>query len=98
MIEHALKARLSDLRSAQDAKSARLAAAREKERKSKLVSGSGAFRHGEGKRPRLGVGKKADTVSNKGDEEFLPEDKDVQEGREGEGMYLSKEVQELMAK
>jgi hypothetical protein len=96
VIEHSIKSHLADLQAAEDARQARLAAARERERKINNNGSIGAFRGGEHKRVKLGEGVEKSGNSGKGDEEFLPEDKEGT-GNE-EGPYLSKEVRELMAK
>ena len=97
MIEHAVKAQLRDLRAASDARAERLEAARARERKCR-ASTTGAFRT---KRSKVASsGEASGSGSNgvdKGDEQFLPEDKDKDEGDE-DGVYLSKEVRDLMAK
>ena len=97
MIEHAVKAQLRDLRAASDARAERLETARAKERKSRAGT-TGAFRT---KRSKVASGGEASgtgsTEIGKGDEQFLPEDKDKDEGDE-DGVYLSKEVRDLMAK
>ena len=95
MIEHAVKAQLSELRAASEARAERLEAARARERKSR-VGAAGAFRTN--KRTKVAA-ESSSSGSNglvKGDEEFLPEDKE-DEGDE-DGVYLSKEVRDLMAK
>jgi len=97
VIEHAVKAQLRDLRAASDARAERLETARAKERKSRAGT-TGAFRT---KRSKVASGGEASgtgsTEIGKGDEQFLPEDKDKDEGDE-DGVYLSKEVRDLMAK
>ena len=97
VIEHAVKARLAELRSAQDALDARLAIAREKERKLRTANSTGAFKSGESKKPRLGGARVVVADEKAGDDEFLPEDKDIPQG-DGDGVYLSSEVRDLMAK
>jgi hypothetical protein len=100
VVEHAVKAQLADLRAAQEARKARLTAASEKERKLRAVNGYGAFRGpGVVKRPKVDVHvgrQRGEKKDDDGDEEFLPDDK-LEKG-EGDGMYLSAEVKELMAR
>jgi hypothetical protein len=87
------------MRAASEARAERLEAARARERKSR-AGAAGAFRTNkrtkvaiEGSGSGSGVGSSGVV---KGDEEFLPEDKE-DEGDE-DGVYLSKEVRDLMAK
>ena len=92
-----MRSHLADFRAAQEARAARLAAAREKERKERSTSGATAFQSGERKRPKLGVAKVVAGGGEAGDEEFLPEDKENQTGGL-DGVQLSSEVRQLMAK
>lgn len=106
VIEHSLKSQLADMRAASEGRRERLAAARERERKARRVgSGSmGAFRVN-GKRAKIAStssplsGNRSDGV-DKGDDHFLPNDTAAQAAAEeqGEGVFLSKEVRDLMAK
>jgi hypothetical protein len=102
VIEHAIKGHLEELRAAQGDRKDRLAAAREKERKLRAVNGYGAFKGpGTVKRARaikagMGDGAEQGDQADQGDEQFLPEDKE--DNGQDEGMYLSAEVRELMAK
>jgi hypothetical protein len=86
---------LSELRAASEARAERLEAARARERKSR-TGAAGAFRTN--KRNKLAIESSASGSGGlvKGDDEFLPEDKEDQ-GDE-DGVYLSKEVRDLMAK
>jgi chromosome transmission fidelity protein 1 len=99
VIEHALKSRLADLRTAQEVQRNRLAEAREKERQRRKKA-TGVFRGA--KRVKVDHDT-AGGAGDKGDEEFLPEDSAGGDGAgfidtEGEGGNLSKEVRALMAK
>lgn len=96
VIEHAIKSQLSAQRAAQAARQERLARAREKERKIRQANVVGAFRNGERKRIKVALEDGKAPESEDGDEAFLPEDKEDDE-KQG-GIYLSKEVRELMAK
>ena len=95
VIEHAVKAQLSDLRAASEARAERLEAARARERKSR-IGAAGAFRTSKRTKVVTESSGSGSSGASKGDEEFLPEDKE-NEG-EGDGVYLSKEVRDLMAK
>ncbi|KAK8869549.1 hypothetical protein IAR55_000116 [Kwoniella newhampshirensis] len=100
VIEHAVKARMNELKAGQEARAERLAKARAKERKIRQRGGSGAFRGGGGGVKRLKMGENGASVdvgtdNEKQDDQFLPEDK---EEAEQEGPYLSKEVRDLMSK
>ena len=92
MIEHAVKAQLGDQRAAQAERQERLAKARERERKARQASGTGAFRTKKARPSASTISTEADA----GDDEFLPEDKE--ENGETDGMYLSAEVKALMTK
>ncbi|KAK1925113.1 helicase C-terminal domain-containing protein [Papiliotrema laurentii] len=96
VIKHAIKSQLSAQRAAQAARQERLARAREKERKIRQANVVGAFRNGERKRIKVALEDGKAPESEDGDEAFLPEDKEDDE-KQG-GIYLSKEVRELMAK
>lgn len=93
VIEHAVKSQLRDQRAAQTERAARIAAARERERKNRLIHASGTFRT---KKSRPSTTDSVAVSQNEGDEAFLPEDNDG-EGDE-EGAYLTPEVRVLMAK
>ena len=95
VIEHAVKAQLRDLRAASEARAERLEAARARERKLR-VGAAGAFRTNKRTKVALETSGSGSSGTAKGDEEFLPEDKE-DEGDE-DGVYLSKEVRDLMAK
>ena len=98
VIEHAVKAQMADMRAASEARTMRLEAARARERKARSTA-SGAFRVNS-KRAKVGLGHGGAEVSSaveKGDDQFLPEDK-ADEVDDGDGVYLSKEVRDLMAK
>ena len=98
VIEHAVKAQMADMRAASEARAVRLEAARARERKARSTA-SGAFRVNS-KRAKVGLGDGGAGGSSgveKGDDQFLPEDK-PDEVDDGDGMYLSKEVRDLMAK
>ena len=97
MIERAVKSRLADLRAAQDARTARLVAAKERERTLRSVQRTGAFRNVDAKRPRLAALKSEAGAEHLKDEEFLPEDKEGEKGKQ-DGVFLSAEVRDLMAK
>jgi hypothetical protein len=86
---------LSELRAASEARAERLEAARARERKSR-TGAAGAFRTN--KRTKVAIESSASGSGGlvQGDDEFLPEDKEDQ-GDE-DGVYLSKEVRDLMAK
>lgn len=92
-----MKSQFADLRAAQEARQARLAAVRAKERKAKLANGSKAFRHPETKNAKRGSTKGPAGSGGLDDDEFLPEDKEDKKDQT-DGVHLSKEVQELMAK
>ncbi|RXK42015.1 chromosome transmission fidelity protein 1 [Tremella mesenterica] len=93
VIEHALKASLDTHRAAQSERLARLAAVRNKERQQRLASATGAFRSRQSKKVK--VESSESNVEEEKDEEFLPEDNEV---NGGEGEYLSVEVRALMAR
>ena len=95
VIEHAVKARMADHRAAHQAREARLAAARERERKTRQTGMNSAFRNGERKRTKLVKQEEMDVEND--DDQFLPEDKES-DGSGDNGVYLSKDVRELMAK
>jgi hypothetical protein len=98
VIEHAVKAQLADMRAASEARGIRLEAARARERKARSTA-NGAFRLNS-KRVKLGAddgGAGPSSGVDKGDDRFLPEDKPG-EADEGDGVCLSKEVRDLMAK
>lgn len=95
VIEHAVKMQMSHHREAEEARRTRLSVAREKERKIRQKHLNGAFRGGERKRAR--IGEVAGQEKEDEDEEFLPED-GVDEQGDGGGVFLSKEVRDLMAK
>jgi hypothetical protein len=86
---------LTDLRAASEARAERLEAARARARKSR-TGAAGAFRTN--KRAKLAAeGSGSGSIgTGKGDEEFLPEDQEDQ--GDDDGVYLSKEVRDLMAK
>ena len=91
---------MADIRAASEARTIRLEAARARERKARSTA-SGAFRVNS-KRAKVGLddgGAGAGPSSGviKGDDQFLPEDK-PDEVDDGDGVYLSKEVRDLMAK
>ena len=94
VIEHAVKRQMEDQRAVHQARQERLAKAREREKKIRQTGSVGAFKNGERKRVKVGS-EENDGVKDQGDEEFLPEDK---VDKRGQGIYLSKEVRELMAK
>nr|XP_031861102.1 uncharacterized protein CI109_003463 [Kwoniella shandongensis]KAA5528174.1 hypothetical protein CI109_003463 [Kwoniella shandongensis] len=95
VIEHAVKARMNELHSVQEARKERLMKARARERKIRQAGGNGAFRGV--KKVKVGNGSGTSGKSDiKEDEDFLPEDKDKDE--EEDGPYLSREVRELMSK
>ncbi|OCF40610.1 chromosome transmission fidelity protein 1 [Kwoniella heveanensis CBS 569] len=103
VIEHSVKARLGELRSIQEAKNERLRRAREKERKIRQGNVKGAFRSLAGaQKKKLKVEQGKDDKTQRGDreaeEEYLPDDKDQDQGEDQDGPYLSKEVRELMSK
>lgn len=96
MIEHALKSRLTGLRTVQDAQRLRLTEAREKERQRRRKA-SGLFRGS--KRVKVDYEAVGEAGGADGDDEFLPDDTKADEGdEEGEGGNISKQVRELMAK
>ncbi|WVQ78511.1 hypothetical protein IAT38_000597 [Cryptococcus sp. DSM 104549] len=99
-IEHAVKARMKELRAGQEERRERLERARRRERKVRREAGmgSGAFggKVGAGKRVKVMAGEVDGGKGARGEDEFLPEDKDEEENEEGP--YLSKEVRELMSK
>jgi hypothetical protein len=92
---------MRELRAGQEDRKSRLDAIREKERKARIAKGMGAFRGPETvyKRVKTGKegkdGKEGKEEEHIGDEAFLPEDKGE---KEEEGVFLSKEVRDLMAK
>lgn len=99
VIDHAVKIQLSAQRASVQARNDRLALAREKERKIKQAGQVGAFKGGDRKRVKVGVERNAAEGEGReasADDEFLPEDKEEANGNEG--IFLSKEVRELMAK
>jgi hypothetical protein len=85
------------MRSASEARAERLANARARERKVRTGT-AGAFRVN--KRTKVvGSGEASGSGTSgveKGEDQFLPEDK--QDEEEEDGVYLSKEVRDLMAK
>ena len=97
VVEHAVKSRLADLRAARDARTARLVAARQKERTLRSVDRTGAFRNGEAKKPRLGAASTEAGSEDLKDEKFLPEDMEGEKGKQ-DGVFLSAEVRDLMAR
>lgn len=94
MIEHSVKAQMAELRSASTARQERLRLAREKELKTRGHGSMGAFRVN-GKRAKITSGGDTSSSTEEGDEQFLPDDK---EPGDGDGVYLSSEVRDLMAK
>ena len=86
---------MNDLRAASEARAERLAAARARERKSR-TGAAGAFRTSKRTKIVAESSGSGSSGASKGDDEFLPEDKE-DEGEE-DGVYLSKEVRDLMAK
>lgn len=96
MIEHAVKAQLAELRTVSEAREARLKAARERERRARGNGSMGAFRIN-GKRAKISSNDAGSASSDQGDEQYLPEDRDGAT-TDGDGVYLSKEVRDLMAK
>jgi hypothetical protein len=90
---------MTELRVGQEDRIVRLNTVREKERKARLSSGIGAFRGGGAgvKRAKPDIVEEKGLKGDKGDAEFLPEDKEEEE-RDGDGVYLSKEVRDLMSK
>jgi hypothetical protein len=98
VIEHAVKAQLADLQAASQARTLRLESARAKERKIRISGSGGAFRLN-GKRAKVVTDSASGSSSGveRSDDQFLPEDKG-DEGDNGDGVYLSKEVRDLMAK
>jgi hypothetical protein len=97
VIEHAVKAQLADLRAASEARTARLESARAKERKSRMAGTGSAFRLN-GKRAKVVKDTEGlKSGSERNDDQFLPEDK-ADTGQGDDGVYLSKEVRDLMAK
>lgn len=94
VIEHAVKRQIEDQKVVYQARQERLAKAREKEKKIRQSGSIGAFRNGERKRVKVDHDRN-ESGAEQGDDEFLPEDK---EEDRGDGVYLSKEVRELMAK
>jgi hypothetical protein len=85
------------MRAASEARHARLEAARAKERKARTSAGT-AFRIN-GKRAKVTSESEGGSSSgiDTGDDQFLPEDKAGAEN-EDDGVFLSKEVRDLMAK
>ncbi|WVQ77661.1 hypothetical protein IAR50_007349 [Cryptococcus sp. DSM 104548] len=95
VIEHAVKSRMAELRRERELREERLGKVREKERRMRIKEGTGAFRGG-GKRVRVGYDKQVEGGEKEVvEQDFLPED---HEEPEDDGMYLSKEVRELMSK
>ncbi|TYJ52793.1 hypothetical protein B9479_006597 [Cryptococcus floricola] len=95
VIEHTVKSRMAELRRERELREERLGQVRERERKMRVKEGTGAFRGG-GKRVRVGYdGQVGSETKELGEDDFLPEDRDEPED---DGMYLSKEVRELMSK
>ena len=88
---------MAELRAASTARRERLQIARERERKARGQGTMGAFRVN-GKRAKIQGDEGSVSGSGSGeagDDQFLPDDK---EPEEGDGVYLSSEVRELMAK
>lgn len=98
VIEHSVKAQMAELRAASVTRQERLGAARERERKSRGSGSMGAFRVN-GKRAKIAVGAEGVStgLAGDGDDQYLPDDKG-DGADEGDGVYLSKEVKDLMAK
>ncbi|ORY29962.1 helicase C-terminal domain-domain-containing protein [Naematelia encephala] len=98
VLEHAIKAKMTELRAGEEEREERLRKARERERKIKAGSGNGVGTFGK----RLKVtNDRGETVQKKGDigdddDEFLPDD--AEEKRRDDDVYLSNEVRDLMAK
>ncbi|KAL1410972.1 ATP-dependent DNA helicase chl1 [Vanrija albida] len=88
VIEHAVKRHMGELRAAAEARAARLAAVRERERRLRRASAAGAFGR---KRARVAA---EGAVEDVGDNRFLPEDP---EGAAPPDSNLSAEVLALMA-
>lgn len=87
---------MAELRAASNARKERLRIARERERKARGQGTMGAFRvNGKRAKTTTGNGSEGAGPTEMGDEQFLPDDK---EPEEGDGVYLSSEVKELMAK
>ncbi|WVO14193.1 hypothetical protein L204_101825 [Cryptococcus depauperatus] len=97
VVEHAVKARMQELRAAQEERRERLEKAKAKEMKLRKEAEVGAFKSGLSKRARLGASNEGNGVNgvNLREDDFLPEDK---EERNDDGPYLSREVRELMTK
>ena len=87
---------MAELRGASTARKERLDKARERERKARGQGSMGAFRVN-GKRAKIAQGNEGSNVGEAGDEQFLPDDMDEGQG-DGDGVYLSSEVKDLMAK
>ena len=88
---------MAELRAASTARRERLQIARERERKARGQGTMGAFRVN-GKQAKIQGDEGSVSGSGSGDagdDQFLPDDK---EPEEGDGVYLSSEVRELMAK
>lgn len=95
VVEKAVKRHMTELRAASEARAQRLAAARERERKARQASYSGAF-GGPGKRARPSTTTAAEKQA-KSEEEFLPEDNEQEKASTSDGPALSAEVRALLA-
>ncbi|KAK6903226.1 hypothetical protein I203_108491 [Kwoniella mangroviensis CBS 8507] len=97
VIEHSLKAKLSELRGVEEKREERLKKAREREKKIRKNMGMG-MNKGMGvvvKKPKVDGGTDREDGVKKEEEEFLPDDS---EQGDPEGPYISKEVRDLMNK
>lgn len=95
VIEKAVKRQMTELRAASEARAQRLAVARERERKTRQASYSGAF-GGPGKRARPSATTATERQA-RSEEEFLPEDNEEEKASSSEGPALSAEVRALLA-
>lgn len=97
VIEHAVKSQLAALHAASEARRDRLKLARERERKARGQGMTGAFRVN-GKRAKIASDANGDAGVEGGEEQYLPEDRQGDNEADADGVYLSKEVRDLMAK
>ncbi|KAK4687746.1 chromosome transmission fidelity protein 1, partial [Tremellales sp. Uapishka_1] len=98
VVEHAYKTKMHELEAAHQARQARLAAARERDKDIRNSHSAGAFRRaGASKRVKLGQRDVLSITKEQADDEFLPVDENEKDDGNGEGVYLSAEVQKLMA-
>ncbi|ORX33827.1 hypothetical protein BD324DRAFT_643783 [Kockovaella imperatae] len=96
VIDRAVKRAIADRRAMSDARRERLGRAKERERQLRLAAARGAFKNGQYKRVKIGESSGQEGREGADDSAFLPEDADSAE--HSDGLVLSREVRELMAR